>query len=649
MCGIVGKINFSSECPVDPRQIRRMADAVRHRGPDDDGVWTGDGVGLGHRRLSIIDLTPSGRNPMCNEDGTVWIVFNGEIYNFPELRPGLEAAGHKFKSRTDTEVILHLYEEYGPACVERLRGMFAFAIWDRRSRQLLLARDRLGVKPLHYSVNSSGLLFGSEIKALLASGEIDAVPDSSSIHQFLLWQCIPGPATGFRGIQKLPPASILTWQSGEDVEVRRYWELDSRDPIKTQPDEVSLQLNHLVRESTRMRLAADVPLGIFLSGGLDSACVLAAARQAHAGKLKTFSVTFGNQSFDESKYARLLARHFETEHHEFQVTPKVLEFLPEMAALFDQPFADLAAIPTYYLSKLTREHVTVALSGDGGDEALGGYQRYLALKALGRLSHVPGRKWLEALRSLLPYRSAERSKLRYFRELLGIADRSPREQYRAILLGMIDEEELKSLYSDGFRRRVTEVDDEPFLLGWDRTNASDDLGRAMASDTLGYIPECLNVKVDICSMAASLEVRSPFLDHKLVEFCARIPTSLKIHRLCQKYILKQAFRKELPAAIVGRSKAGFSLPLADWFRGELRSLAHDTLLGSQSCISGLCNSAKIRTMLAEHAARKHNWHIQLWRLLVLESWLSRVGSAQILHPPQIVETGWDQGQAVASR
>jgi len=532
--------------------------------------------------------------------------------------------------------------------VEHLRGMFAFAIWDRRSRRLLLARDRMGVKPLHYSITSSGLLFGSEIKAILASGEIDPVPDAASIHQFLLWQCIPSPATGFHGIRKLPPASILTWQPGEDVEIRRYWELDCRDPFKTQTAELSLQLNDLVRESTRMRLVADVPVGIFLSGGLDSACVLAAARRAHSGTLKTFSVTFGSQHFDESNYARLLARHFETEHHEFQVTPKVLEFLPEMAALFDEPFADLAAIPTHYLCKLTREHVTVALSGDGGDEALGGYQRYLALKALGRLSHVPGSKWLKALRSLLPYRSTERSKLRYFRELLGIVDRNPREQYRLILLGMIDEEQWKSLYNDGFRNSVTEADEDSFLLGWDRASASDDLGRAMASDTLGYIPECLNPKVDICSMASSLEVRSPFLDHKLVEFCARVPTSLKIHGANQKYILKQAFKQELPAAVVGRSKAGFSLPIADWFRGELRSLAHDTLLGSQSRISELIDPTKIRMMLADHAARKHNWHIQLWRLLVLENFLSRLGSAQVSEYPH--RRNWlDRGQAVATQ
>lgn len=649
MCGIVGKINFASECAVDAGQIWRMAEAIRHRGPDDDGVWTGDGVGLGHRRLSIIDLSPSGRNPMCNEDGTVWIVFNGEIYNFLELRPRLEAAGHKFKSLTDTEVILHLYEEHGAACVEYLRGMFAFAIWDRRARQLLLARDRMGVKPLHYSVTASGLLFASEIKALLASGEISSAPDPAALHQFLLWQSVPSPATAFRAVRKLPPASTLTWRPGEEPQIRRYWDLDCSDPIKTEPGELSLQLKALVSESTRMRLVADVPVGIFLSGGLDSACVLAAARQENQDKLKTFSVTFGSKTFDESDYARLLARHFKTEHHEFHVTPKVLELLPEMAALFDEPFADVAAIPTYYLSRLTREHVTVALGGDGGDEALGGYQRYLALKVLGRLARVPGGKWLKQLRPLLPYASTERSRVRYLRELLGIVDRSPREQYRAVLVGMINEEQWKSLYSDGFRKSVGEADDQPFLAGWDDAHAPNDLARAMASDTLGYIPECLNVKVDICSMASGLEVRSPFLDHKLVEFCARIPTSLKIRGLNQKYLLKQAYKSDLPAEIVGRSKAGFSLPIADWFRGELRDLAHDTLLGPQSRIREWFDPVKIKMMLMEHATRKHNWHIQLWRLLVLEYWFAQTGLARLSESPVAEEIELNRSPAVATQ
>ena len=621
MCGIVGKVYFDPERSVDPRQIRGMADSVRHRGPDDDGIWTEKNVGLGHRRLSIIDLSPSGRNPMCNEDETVWIVFNGEIYNFRELRPGLEAAGHRFKSRTDTEVILHLYEELGPMCVKELRGMFAFAIWDRRSQTLMLARDRLGVKPLHYARTPSGLIFGSEIKAVLSSGEIDPAPDLTSLHQFLLWQCVPSPRTGFRQIQKLPPASVLTWHAGGEICIQKYWDLDYRQAIHTKANVVSEQIHSLVQEATRIRLVADVPVGLFLSGGIDSACVLAAARQANSGKIQTFSVTFADQKFDESQYARLLAERFETEHHEFHVTPDVMELLPDMATMFDEPFADAAAIPTYYLAKLTSEHVKVALSGDGGDEAFAGYQRYLALQGLGWLSRVPGGAKLSALR-VLPYNSASGSRLRYARELLPLVGRAPAQQYRAMLLGMIDEEEWIACYTDGFRECVEgSTERESFLQGWSLPSMPDDLARATASDTLGYIPECLNVKVDMASMACGLEVRSPFLDHKLVEFCARVSSGLKIRRTEQKYILKQAFQDELPTEILKRGKRGFGLPLAQWLRRDLRALARDTLLSPNNCISGLLREEKIRMMLDEHAAGKRNWHVQVWRLLVLEGWM----------------------------
>jgi len=638
MCGIVGKVNFDPEQPVDSNQIRRMADSVRHRGPDDEGVWTDGPVGLGHRRLSIIDLSPNGHNPMANEDGTVWITFNGEIYNFQELRPGLEAAGHRFKSRTDTEVILHLYEDLGPMFVKALRGMFAFAIWDCRSQRLLLARDRLGVKPLHYSVTRSGLLFGSEIKALLSTGEIDPVPDLASLHQFLLWQCIPSPRTGICGISKLPPASILTWQPGGHIHIQKYWELDCSQPLTADANDLSEQVRGLVQESTKLRLIADVPVGIFLSGGIDSACVLAAARSAHRGKIQTFSVSFAHQDFDESRYARLLATYFETEHHEFRVTPKVMELLPEMAGRFDEPFADAAAIPTCYLSQLTGAHVKVALSGDGGDEAFAGYQRYLALKLLGWLSRVPGATAFGAFRAMLPYNSDERSKLRYAKEMLSLVGRSPVQQYRAILLGMLEEERWTSFYSDDFRAALnTSATDETFLQGWHMPAVSDDVARATVSDTIGYIPECLNVKVDIASMAFGLEVRSPFLDSKLVEFCARIPSRRKIKGTQQKYILRQAFRKELPEEILDRGKAGFGMPLATWLRNDLRSLTEDTLLAHDSRVDDLFRPDAIKIMLDEHSAGKRNWHIQLWRLLVLEHWLkaiaARARSARIEHSP----------------
>lgn len=632
MCGIVGKVHFDPQHPVDPRQIRVMADSVRHRGPDDDGIWTDRNIGLGHRRLSIIDLSASGRNPMCNEDETVWIVFNGEIYNFQELRPGLEAAGHKFRSRTDTEVILHLYEELGPMCVKELRGMFAFAIWDGRAQRLLLARDRMGVKPLHYALTPSGLLFGSEIKAVLSTGEIDREPDLQSLHQFLLWQCIPSPRTGFRGVRKLPPASILTWQPGEEICIQKYWALDSvrnhheydlREPTPfPKASALSEQVRNLVQESTRIRLHADVPVGLFLSGGIDSACVLAATRKELSGNIRTFSVTFAEPKYDESRYARLLAHAFATEHYEFRVTPNVMELLPKMAALFDEPFADESAIPTFYLAKLTSEHVKVALSGDGGDEAFGGYQRYLALKALGWLSKVPGASHLSALRKLLPYSSTSRSKLRYGKELLSLVSRAPEQQYRAMFLGMLDEQRWMAGYTDSFRESIqANADDENFLQGWALPSMPDDLSRAMASDTLGYIPECLNVKVDMASMACGLEVRSPFLDYKLVEFCARVPSALKIRTTDQKYILKRAFKDELPPAILNCEKTGFGMPLGEWLRHDLRALTHDTLLSPSSCISTLFQPEEIRRMLDEHSARKRNWQVQLWRLLVLESWM----------------------------
>jgi asparagine synthase (glutamine-hydrolysing) len=621
MCGIAGEINFDPGRPVDPNRIRRMADALRHRGPDDSGIWTQGRVALGHRRLSIIDLSPGGRNPMCNEDESVWIVFNGEIYNFRELRARLETNGHHFKSSTDTEVILHLYEDLGPMCVKQLRGMFAFGLWDGRCQRLLLARDRLGVKPLHYAINSSGLLFASEIKALLAAGEVDPEPDLTSLHQFLVWQCIPSPGTAFRGISKLPPASILIWRPGKEVQVQKYWELDCFEPMEAKEHELTEQVRELVQEATDLRLVTDVPLGILLSGGIDSACVLAAARRTNSGKIRTFSVTFGHPEFDESQYARLLAKHFDTEHHEFHVTPKVKDLLPKMADLFDEPFADAAAIPAYYLSRLTRGHVTVALSGDGGDEAFAGYQRYLALQLLGWAGRIPGAAALGKLRHLLPYDTAERSRLRYLRELLSLVGRSSAEQYEAMLLGMHSQQDWLSLYSNHFRAALNgAAQDQTFLQGW-KMPVADEVSRAALSDTLGYIPECLNVKVDMASMASGLEVRSPFLDQELVEFCARIPSRLKIKGTRQKDILKRAFEQELPASILKRGKAGFAMPLAAWLRGELRGFTEDTLLARGSCICSFFPAAKIRDMLREHRACTRNWHIQLWRMLVLENWL----------------------------
>jgi len=620
MCGIVGKLNFNSAKHVDPDQIREMSDSIRHRGPDDGGVWTKGNVGLGHRRLSIIDLSASGRNPMCNEDGTVWIVFNGEIYNFQELRRSLEQRGHQFRSCTDTEVIVHLYEEVGTSCVQQLSGMFAFAIWDERRRALMLARDRLGKKPLYYSLNGARLIFGSELKAVLRSGEADSTPDLESIHQFLLWQCIPSPKTVFSEINKLPPASVLLWQEGKEVRVEKYWSLNYADPLRGSEAEIAADVRELTVEATRARLVADVSVGIFLSGGIDSACVLASARKTYAGPIQTFSVTFAEQEFDESKYARLLAQHFSTDHHEFHATPNIVELLTHMGRLFDEPFADPSAIPTYYLSQLTREHVKVALSGDGGDEAFGGYIRYRAMKMLGSVGLLPGVKYLAVLRRLLPYRITGQSRARYLREMLSVLGCTAEEQYKAVFLGMMQAEQWKQLYTPEFRAALNGKSDEDFIQ-WNGHGEPDELACAMASDTLRYVPECLNVKVDLASMACGLEVRSPFLDHKLVEFSARIPSGMKVKWRTQKAVLKRAFERDLPRKILHRKKSGFTVPLSKWFRHELRDFAHCSLLSKTSGIQDVISQDKIVAMLREHREGKRNWHVQLWRLLVLENWL----------------------------
>jgi asparagine synthase (glutamine-hydrolysing) len=620
MCGIVGKLNFNCQQAVDAAQIREMADSIRHRGPDDEGVWTKGNIGLGHRRLSIIDLSPDGRNPMCNEDGTIWIVFNGEIYNFQDLRQELIQKGHIFKSRTDTEVILHLYEEEGSDCVRHLVGMFAFAIWDERANRLLLARDRLGKKPLYYSSDQSRLIFGSEIKSVLRSGEVDRRPRLDSIHQFFLWQCIPSPNTAFEEIKKLPPASMLVWEHGKSVQIKKYWELDYSGTLRHSEAEVVEQVQHLITEATRVRLIADVPVGLFLSGGVDSACVLASARKSHTGPIKTFSVSFGEQEFDESPYARLLARHFDTEHHEFKASPLIADLISRMAELFDEPFADSSAIPTYYLSKLTRDHVKVALSGDGGDEAFGGYQRYLAMKFLTLANQVPGARYLAGLRTLLPYGTGRRSKTRYLRQILPLIGRSPELQYEALFLGMMQAEQWKQLYTTDFLSQLNDGGNGDFIQ-WNHHGEPDLLSSAMAADTRRYIPECLNVKVDMASMACGLEVRSPLLDHRLVELCAKIPSSMKIKGLTQKAILKQAFKRELPKEILQRGKSGFTVPLSKWLRNELRELAHSSLLSGSSEIRSIVSQEKISSMLQEHSTGKRNWHVQLWRLLIMENWL----------------------------
>lgn len=623
MCGITGKLYFDHEHTVDPALIRRMNQVITHRGPDDEGVWTCANIGLGQQRLAIIDLSPTGRQPMSNEDGSVWITFNGEIYNHPQLRPGLEQRGHHYRGLSDTETILHLYEEYGPACVQQLRGMFAFALWDQRQQRLLLARDRFGKKPLYYALTEHALIFASEIKALLQDPEIALDVNEVALHHYLTYGFVPGEQSAFRQIRKLPPASTLVWQAGQWT-INRYWSLSYTPKLTVSEEEAAEQVLTLLREATQLRLMSDVPLGAFLSGGIDSSAVVAMMAEAMREPVKTFSIGFDDESFDETGYARQMAQRFETEHHEFTVKPNALQVLPELVWAFGEPFADSSALPTYYVAKMTRQHVTVALNGDGGDELFAGYERYLANRLSYHYDHLP--RWLRQqimtpLAKLLPEPTERKNPVRRLKNFV-LAQSSPRQERYARWLTLIDSSTKRALYTPAFAQRMSEYDSTQVLLvaGQAAGREVGDLDRMLFIDVTTYLPDDLLVKVDITTMMNSLEGRSPFLDHHLAEFVARLPESYKLRGRTSKYILKKALAKHLPHEILHRDKRGFAVPIAGWFRKELRPLAYDILLDSRTLQRGYFDGCALRTMLDEHSSGRVNHRYRIWTLLMLELW-----------------------------
>jgi asparagine synthase (glutamine-hydrolysing) len=617
MCGIAGQITFDNS-PVSRQRLKAMGACLRHRGPDDAGVYAHDGVGLAHQRLSIMDLSSAGHQPMSNEDGTVWIVFNGEIYNFEELRTRL-CAQHAFRSRTDTEVIIHLYEEFGLDCITMLRGMFAFAIWDSRTRRLVLARDRVGKKPLYYAADRGGLIFASELKALLVGApprEIDPI----GLHHYLTFQYVPTPWSIFQGIRKLKPGHMLVCEDGTLTE-RAYWALSYQ---KTRParreEEYQEEFLALLREATRLRLASDVPLGAFLSGGVDSSAVVALMSQLTTQPVKTFSIGFKEDAFNELPYARQIAQRYGTEHHEFVVEPSAVDILPTLARVFDEPFADSSAIPTYYVAQLSRQFATVVLNGDGGDELLGGYSRY---------HHLP-------VDRLVPHLY----KLCTPEQLLGLIRKFP---VRATLLARIRErvericqpfshtymdricyfspEEKDELYTRGFRDQVKKDDSLDLLTDWfQQIKASDLLDQLLGVDTMSYLADDLLVKVDRATMAHGLEARSPLLDHQLVEFCAALPVEYKIRSGETKYLLKAVMRDRLPASILERPKMGFGVPIDQWFRGKCRTIVEDTLLSSRCLQRGYFDPAAIRRLVMEQRQGRASYGSRVYALLMLELW-----------------------------
>ena len=623
MCGITGFVNNDSTS-ASRELLEAMNRAIEHRGPDDDGFYVQENVGLAMRRLSIIDLA-SGKQPIRNADGTKWIVYNGEIYNYQELRSDLDSKGHKFYTNSDTEAIVHLYEDHGPDCLQFLRGMFALAIWDEKERSLFLARDRVGKKPLLYSHQPDGsLIFGSEFQALLKHPAISREVDHEAIDAYLSYLCVPAPQTAFKQIRKLEPGHWLLWKGGQ-VEIKRYWRPDFSRKIKISENEAIEETTRLLRESTRLRMISEVPLGAFLSGGVDSSTVVALMAQESAQPVKTFSIGFEDQDFSELKYAKKVAEHVGAEYNEFIVRPNAVEILPTLVEHYGEPYADSSAIPTYYVSKETRKHVTVALNGDGGDESFAGYERYAAMSLAERYYRIPKsiRRALEIPANVLPASEIRRSRIRDGKRFIQAAGLPRLERYFR-WSSAFEAGERTAITTDDFRASVKNTDPIAVLDKWfAKANGSSLLDATLLTDMMTYLPNDLLVKVDIASMANSLEARSPFLDHKLIEFAASLPDSMKLHGFQTKYLLKKVAARLVPKEVVYRRKMGFGVPIGRWLREDMRPLLYETLLSDHSLNRGIIRPEMLRRYVEEHTGSKHDHAYKLWTLLMLELWFRR--------------------------
>jgi len=633
MCGITGAIWTDPQQAIESSLLDRMTDVLTHRGPDDRGTYLSPyqqrppyqaqpGVALGHRRLSIIDVT-GGKQPMPNEDETVWVVFNGEIYNYPQLRQRLEGAGHDLRTESDTEVIVHLYEDIGVECLQHLNGMFALAIWDAPRRRLVLARDRLGQKPLVYCLQPGRLLFASELKSLLQVPGVSRDLDLSAIDDYLTFQYVPHPKTIFSEIRKLPPAHYAVLEDGT-FDIQSYWDPDFSRQVDLPIEEYIEQLQATIQSSVELRMRSDVPLGTFLSGGMDSSIVAACMKRAKNSSIQTFSVGFPVAQYDETSYARLVADHLKTDHREFKVVPDCVDIVSKLVWNFDEPFGDSSAIPTWYLSEWTRQHVTVALTGDGGDELFAGYDRYQAVRWGQRFDSLP-----YALRMLLanrlwqkiPASGRQKSASRMFQRFISALRLPPMRRYME-WIEIFHEAQRAELYTEDFLRQLPPSDPASFLsAAWRRAGNRDDVTRASLGDVTTYLPCDLLTKVDIASMAHGLECRQPLLDHRVVELAAQIPVQHKLGRRCGKRILWKAHQHMLPKDIGTRSKMGFGVPLGHWFRHELRDMLHDTLLGSPRRTDFILDGRAIAKLVQEHQDQVFDHGARLWALLVLELWM----------------------------
>ncbi len=623
MCGIAGILTAGGD---KGRAVAAMVERLRHRGPDDAGTWQSAPAGgkpscaLGHARLSIIDLE-TGYQPMKNEDGSVVLVCNGEIYNFRELRHELESRGHRFASKSDNEVIIHLYEEHGADCVEHLDGMFAFALWDAKAERLLLARDRLGEKPLVYYQADGFLAFASELDALVALDAVPRVLDPEAVHHYLSYLVVPFPLTIYRGVRKLPPAHVLVFENGA-AQLSRYWDL-TPEPEDCTLDVAAERVRAAVEEAVRSRLVSDVPPGAFPSGGIDSSIVVGLMSRMCSEPVRTFSIGFGDTAYDELAYAREAAGAFGTAHMEFQVTPDAVEVLPLLARRYGEPFADPSAVPTYYLAQETAAHVKVALTGDGGDESFGGYLRHIAAQVCRHIDRtVPtfGRV-IGLLGTQLPRGRDRKSVATRARLLLGAMHLSPAERHAA-WLAYSSGIEKRRLYSPAFAEMVGQTDSvDLFRAPYERcVGLRDAASAAMFADLMRYLPDDPLVKMDIATMACGLEARAPLLDHRVVELALRIPSRHKLHGGRGKLVLRHAFRDLLPPRIASRGKMGFGVPVARWLREDLAGFVREALTGSQTILREVFSMPEVERLLREHTGGRTDNGYLLWALLCFELW-----------------------------
>lgn len=621
MCGICGKLNFDKNKDIDKSLIKKMCDTIVHRGPDDEGYYINKNIGLGMRRLSIIDLN-TGHQPISNENQKIWIVFNGEIYNYRELKQDLIKKGHQFKTGSDTEAIIHLYEEYDVDCLKLLRGMFAFAIWDEVKSRLFLARDRVGKKPLIYAVANNSIIFASELKAIIKDNSVKKEIDFDALDQYMSFQFVPAPYTIFKGINKLPPASYLLCEKGNII-VKRYWELDFNNKIIMSEDEYAEGILRELEEAVKLRMISDVPLGALLSGGIDSSAVVAIMAGLSDKPIKTFSIGFEEEEYSEIKYARIVADRFKTEHHEFIVKPNIIEILPELTWYYDEPFADKSAVPSYYVAKEAGRHLKVVLNGDGGDEAFAGYGRYDFGNNIASL--LPSSIKRQLIRQTIKnyFKISDRSKLAS-KMIKKIALNQFPVSRSIIFPEFFSGREKYNLYNhntrDALNNSILKKIDE-LLEGVE--DIKEPIDSMINIDFNHYLSGDLLVKMDIASMANSLEARSPFLDHKLLEFSMSIPCSFKIKNGERKYILKRALSDILPNGILNRNKMGFSIPLIYWLRNELKGFAYQTILNDSDGIKLFFNLAYVKQLLDEHASGKKNHALRIWSLIVFEMWYRR--------------------------